>query len=202
MNKGTLLIISAPSGTGKSTLIKRLLREHPEFSFSISYTTRSPRKGEIHGRDYFFTDRDTFLNLQEKDFFAEWAEVHGNFYGTPRKEILKSVNSGQSLIFDIDVQGALQLKKNISMGLYVFIFPPSLQVLEERLLKRKSESGASLSRRLQNAQQEIAQSREFDFWVVNDVLDQACSDLKTLIRAERLRPEYDPELPGRISSTL
>ncbi|MFW5730885.1 MAG: guanylate kinase, partial [Desulfonatronovibrionaceae bacterium] len=183
MNKGTLLIISAPSGTGKSTLIRKLLHEHPEFSFSISYTTRAPRTGEIHGRDYYFTDNETFKELRERDFFAEWAEVHGNFYGTPREEVLKSINSGQSLIFDIDVQGALQLKKNIRTGIYVFIFPPTLNTLKERLLKRRSETGSTLTRRLKNAQEEIAQSRKFDFWIINENLDQACSQLKALIQA-------------------
>ncbi len=201
MTKGILLTISAPSGTGKSTLIKMLTRAHPEFGFSISYTTRAPRSGEKNGKDYFFIDAQEFTSLIKQNFFAEWAKVHGNYYGTPRKQILEAINSGESLIFDIDVQGAIQLKNNLNTGLFVFIFPPSLKILEKRLRQRGTEDAQTIRQRISNAVQEIKQSALFDFWVVNDDLDTACNELITLIRAEKLRPCYDPELPGKIIDT-
>ncbi|MFP4083813.1 MAG: guanylate kinase [Desulfonatronovibrio sp.] len=201
MTKGILLTISAPSGTGKSTLIKMLTREYPEFGFSISYTTRAPRPGEKNGKDYFFIDAQEFTSLIKQNFFAEWAKVHGNYYGTPRKQVLQAINSGQSLIFDIDVQGASQLKKNLNTGLFVFIFPPSLKILENRLRQRGSEDAETIRQRISNAAQEIRQSSLFDFWIINDDLDTACNELKTLIRAEKLRPCYEPDLPQKIINT-
>ncbi|MFP4109748.1 MAG: guanylate kinase [Desulfonatronovibrio sp.] len=201
MTKGILLTISAPSGTGKSTLIKMLTREYPEFGFSISYTTRAPRPGEKNGKDYFFIDAQEFTSLIKQNFFAEWAKVHGNYYGTPRKQVLQAINSGQSLIFDIDVQGASQLKKNLNTGLFVFIFPPSLKILENRLRQRGSEDAETIRQRISNAAQEIRQSNLFDFWIINDDLDTACNELKALIRAEKLRPCYEPDLPQKIINT-
>ncbi|MFP4107923.1 MAG: guanylate kinase [Desulfonatronovibrio sp.] len=201
MTKGILLTISAPSGTGKSTLIKMLTREYPEFGFSISYTTRAPRPGEKNGKDYFFIDAQEFTSLIKQNFFAEWAKVHGNYYGTPRKQVLQAINSGQSLIFDIDVQGASQLKKNLNTGLFVFIFPPSLKILENRLRQRGSEDAETIRQRISNAAQEIRQSSLFDFWIINDDLDTACNELKILIRAEKLRPCYEPDLPQKIINT-
>ncbi len=198
MDKGILLTISAPSGTGKSTLINMLVREHPEFGFSVSYTTRPPRPGEINGKHYFFVDRDKFISLRDEHFFAEWAKVHGNYYGTPRQKILDALNSGKSLIFDIDVQGAVQLKKNLNMGLFVFIFPPSLKILEQRLLRRGTDDPDTIHRRISNAVHEISQSSLFDFWVINDSLKKAFNDLISIISAEKLKPDFSPDLPRKI----
>lgn len=198
MTKGLLLIISAPSGAGKSTLINMLIREYPWFGFSISYTTRPPRPGEVNGRDYYFVDHEQFISLKKENFFAEWAEVHGNYYGTPARMVIDSVNAGQSLIFDIDVQGAAQLKDNLNMGVSVFILPPSLQQLEQRLVKRGSDSRETIDKRLINARQEITESRTFDYWLVNDNLQKAFNDLKAIVRCQMLRPFHNPELPGKI----
>lgn len=198
MVKGVLLTICAPSGTGKSTLINMLIREQPQFGFSVSYTTRPPRPHEVHGKDYFFVNQQEFTSLREKDFFAEWARVHDNYYGTPKKEILNALQAGKSLIFDIDVQGAVQLKKNLDTGVFVFIFPPSLKALEKRLLKRGTDDSRTISTRMRNAEREISQSSLFDFWVVNDDLETAFSDLKSIIRAEKLRPEYSEHLPRSV----
>lgn len=196
--KGVLLTISAPSGTGKSTLINMLTREYPEFGFSVSYTTRLPRPGEVNGKDYFFVDQEEFISLRDKGFFAEWAEVHGNHYGTPGQKVLDALNSGQSLIFDIDVQGAAQLKKNLNTGLFVFIFPPSMKALEQRLVKRGTDDPGTIRKRINNAGQEISRSGLFDFWVVNDSLDEAFEDLKSIVRAEKLKACYSPRLPDKI----
>ncbi|MFN2342738.1 MAG: guanylate kinase [Desulfonatronovibrio sp.] len=198
MNKGLLLIISAPSGAGKSTLINMLIREYPWFGFSISYTTRTPRPGEVNGRDYYFVDHEQFISLKKENFFAEWAEVHGNFYGTPSQMVLEAVNAGQSLIFDIDIQGAAQLKNNLNMGVSVFILPPSLQQLEQRLVKRGSDNRETIEKRLRNARQEITESRIFDYWLVNDNLQKALDDLKAIVRCQMLRPFHNPELAGKI----
>lgn len=198
MTKGLLLIISAPSGAGKSTLINMLIREYPWFGFSISYTTRAPRPGEVNGRDYYFVEHEQFLSLREENFFAEWAEVHGNFYGTPSQMVIEAVNAGQSLIFDIDVQGAAQLKNNLNMGVSVFILPPSLQQLKQRLTKRGSDSSEIIEQRLRNAHQEIIESRVFDYWLVNDNLQKAFDDLKAIVRCQMLRPFHNPELPETI----
>jgi guanylate kinase len=198
MVKGILLTICAPSGTGKSTLINMLIKEQPQFGFSVSYTTRPPRPREVHGKDYFFVDQQEFSLLREKDFFAEWAKVHDNYYGTPKKEILKALQAGKSLIFDIDVQGAAQLKKNLDTGVFVFIFPPSLKALEKRLLKRGTDDPRTIRTRMRNAEREISQSGFFDFWIVNDNLETAFSDLKSIIRAEKLRPSYSENLPQSV----
>ncbi|RQD62539.1 guanylate kinase [Desulfonatronovibrio magnus] len=198
MNKGILLIISAPSGTGKSTLINMLIKDYPDIGFSISYTTRKPRQGEVHGQNYYFVTRDEFLNLREENFFAEWAEVHGNFYGTPAKEVTRAIDRGKSLIFDIDVQGAAQIRKNLQKGVLIFIFPPSLKTLEQRLSRRATDSSDIIARRLKNAQDEILQSTMFDYWIINDDLHQAYEDLKSIARAEKLRPSCLPSLPERV----
>lgn len=198
MNKGILLIISAPSGTGKSTLINMLIKDYPDIGFSISYTTRKPRQGEVHGQNYYFVTRDEFLNLREENFFAEWAEVHGNFYGTPAKEVTRAIDRGKSLIFDIDVQGAAQIRKNLQKGVLIFIFPPSLKTLEQRLSRRATDSSDIIARRLKNAQDEILQSTMFDYWIINDDLHRAYEDLKSIARAEKLRPSCLPSLTERV----
>jgi guanylate kinase len=198
--KGTLLVLSAPSGTGKSTLIRRLTSEHPEFGFSTSYTTRAPREGEVNGREYWFCSREEFKRLIEQEFFAEWARVHDNYYGTPKEPVLKAVENGQSLVFDIDVQGARQLKDSLGFGCYVFLFPPSLEELEKRLLKRGTDEADKIRTRLENAIAEIKQSEYFDYWVINDDLDQTYELLWCIIRAELCRPEYRPALLQKVLS--
>ena len=190
---GTALVISAPSGAGKTTLVHRLTREFPHFSYSVSYTTRAPREGEIDGKDYHFVSMREFQTLIEKDFFAEWAMVHNNCYGTPLGEIMDMLNQGRDVLLDVDVQGARRLKEKLP-GLFVFILPPSRAALEERLLKRGTDAPEVIQTRLDNAGDEIAQAVLFDAWVVNDDLDAAYDRLRAVYIAESLRPSRCPEI--------
>jgi guanylate kinase len=196
---GLLLVISAPSGTGKSTLISMLRKDFPDLQFSVSYTTRKPRPGEVHGQDYFFVSEDEFLRLKEKNFFAEYALVHNHFYGTPKEMTLKALEQGQDLIFDIDVQGARQLQQNLGLGCYVFIFPPSIEALKERLQKRGTDDQKTIAKRLENARSEMSQSHFFDYWIINDDLNKAYAELRSIVVAEKLRPCFMRERVSMIS---
>ncbi|MCF8039970.1 MAG: guanylate kinase [Desulfohalobiaceae bacterium] len=192
--KGAALIICSPSGGGKSTLISRLIAEFPNFSFSISYTTRNPRPGEKHGREYYFVDRSEFEDLINRHFFAEWAEVHANYYGTPLQTGLDLLESGKDIIFDIDVQGAEQLRKSMPDSISIFILPPSRQVLKQRLTKRGSDDAKELVRRLEAARQEIGRAGEFAYWVLNQDLEPAYERLKSIYLAEKCRSSRNREM--------
>jgi guanylate kinase len=196
--QGVMLVVSAPSGTGKSTLTRRLVKEFPELTFSVSCTTRAIRPGEVDGRDYHFLSVEDFKSRIESGGFAEWAEVYGNYYGTPKKETLDLLNAGRDVLFDIDVQGAEQMKRNMSGGAYVFIFPPSLDALRRRLQGRGTDESGTVEKRLEIAPREIAKSSFFDYWVVNDELDAAYRDLRRVYLAERLRPACRPDLPDLV----
>ena len=185
---GIALVICAPSGAGKTTLIKRLMNEMPGFSFSVSCTTREPRAGEVEGRDYYFLRKDVFLARKQEGYFAEWAEVHGNFYGTPLARTEKLLVSGQDILFDIDVQGAAQLKKSLPGAYFVFILPPSKAVLRDRLANRSTETPDSLQRRLAAAEREIREAHWFDACIVNDDLNTAFAELQCVVCAARLSP--------------
>ena len=187
--KGLLIVISAPSGTGKTTLVHMLLKEFPDLEFSVSYTTRPPRPGEVDGRDYHFVDRKTFERMIEEGDFLEWAEVYGNLYGTSRTQVLKALNEGKDVILDIDTQGALQVKKNFPEAVLIFILPPSLKELERRLRNRGTDDEETIERRLKTAREEIRRASLYDYIVVNDVLEVAYENLKSIIRAEKLRTE-------------
>jgi guanylate kinase len=189
-NVGMMLVISAPSGTGKSTLIRRLTAEFSAFTFSVSCTTRAPRPGEVDGREYHFLTREEFLRRRDEKYFAEWAEVHGNLYGTPRQTTTDLLALGRDVIFDIDVQGARQIKSNMGQGCYVFVFPPSREALEKRLTGRGTDNEATIIRRLAAARHEIADSQWFDHWVINDELDSAYQELRAIYLAEKTRPAY------------
>ena len=185
--KGLALIITAPSGAGKTTLIEKLLKEFPNITFSVSYTTREPRPGEIHGKDYFFVEKKKFEKLIQDNFFAEWAEVHGNYYGTPISFVNDTLETGKDVIFDIDIQGAKQLKNNINNSVAVFIIPPSRKSLEERIKKRGKDSQQSIMLRLARAKKEIETAYEFDFLILNDKLDKAYEQLKSVYISEKCR---------------
>ena len=189
-NTGVMLIICAPSGTGKSTLVRRLTSEFPAFAFSVSCTTRTPRPGEIPGQDYHFLSKEEFIHRRETKYFAEWAEVHGNFYGTPRQATTDLLAQGRDLVFDIDVQGATQLKTNLGRGCFIFVFPPSRAVLEQRLAGRKTDNPQTIARRLAAASTEITASTWFDHWIVNADLDQAYDQLRGIYLAEKTRPQH------------
>lgn len=195
---GIVLVLCAPSGTGKTTLTKRLLSEFPRFQFSISYTTRQPREGEVNGRDYHFVTEEEFTARQQAGFFAEWAEVHGNYYGTPKEETLRKLADGHDIIFDIDVQGAGQLHGSLKQGCYVFILPPSRAELEERLRGRGTDSEATIAKRLANAEKEMQQAHWFNAWIVNDDLDRAYDELRSAYLAATLSPGCHPGLVSDI----
>lgn len=196
---GIALVLCAPSGAGKTTLAKRLLGEFPDFAFSVSCTTRAPRPGEVEGKDYSFLSPETFIRLRDQGYFAEWAEVHGNFYGTPLRQAQETLASGRDLLFDIDVQGAAQIRKTLPLAFFIFILPPSRAVLEERLRGRGSESEATIARRMANAREEIGASIQFDALIVNDSLEEAYADLCAAYRAARLAPS---RLPGLVPGLL
>jgi len=183
------IIISAPSGCGKSTIIKSLLEDGKTYEYVISTTTRKPRKGEIDGREYYFSDVESFKKMIDEDGFLEWAQVHQNYYGTSKKEIDRIKALGKIPIFDIDTQGAVQLRPKISDGAFIFILPPTLDELRNRLNKRGTETGEQVAVRMKNAEIEISQYRHYDFVVLNDDLQTAIDDIKSIIRSELHRKE-------------
>ncbi len=187
LHKGVVLVLCAPSGAGKSTLVRRLINEFGEFAFSISYTTRLPRPGEQDGREYYFVDRDRFDQLVAEDFFAEWAEVYGNRYGTPAEPVREHLDAGRDVLFDIDVQGAKQLRAVFPDGVYVFILPPTLEELKHRLVTRGTDRPDVIEKRLGAAAAELVQAGEFDFLVYNDDLDQAYQELRSIYLAGRVK---------------
>lgn len=201
LSPGVALIICSPSGGGKSTLISLLIKAFSNFSFSVSYTTRSPRPGEQHGREYFFVDQAEFEALTHTNFFAEWARVHSHYYGTPLKAAEDLLDFGRDIIFDVDVQGARQLKHNIRDSITIFIFPPSLQVLEQRLTRRGSDEPGQRAKRLQVARDEIGQAKEFDYFVLNQDLDQAFERLKSIYLAEKCRSPRNEKLLAEVLKT-
>ena len=190
---GVALVLCAPSGTGKTTLARRLVADFPCFAFSISVTTRQPRPGEIDGKDYHFVSPEAFQTLREQGHFAEWAEVHGNCYGTPLNATRDLLAAGCDMLFDIDVQGAAQLKRTLPQAWFVFLLPPSREALEKRLRGRGSETEESITRRMAAARQEMAQANWFDLWIINDDLESAYADLKAAYKAACLAPDSRPE---------
>ncbi|MCP5020723.1 MAG: guanylate kinase [bacterium] len=177
--QGTMLLISGPSGSGKSTICKRLL-EDSQVVFSVSATTRTIREGEVHGRDYFFLDKEEFRAKVEAGEFLEWAEVYGNLYGTLREPMENAISEGFVYLVEIDVQGALQLRSLGEPGLYVFIAPPSFEVLEARLRGRGSESEETLKRRLGKAEDEYRERHRYHHVVINDDLEDAIQEVRTI----------------------
>lgn len=192
MENGNLFIISAPSGTGKTTILKKIIAEMANVAFSVSHTTRAPRPGEQEGVDYFFIDKDTFTDMRQQDLFLEWAEVHGNLYGTSSRAVADVTEQGLDLILDIDVQGARQVKKKLgAKGVFIFIAPPSLEELASRLAGRSTETAAVIATRLQNAKQEMKSITQYDYIIVNDTIAEAVEILKSVIIAERSRKRRD-----------
>ncbi len=183
-----LLIISSPSGAGKTTLTHRLLQEFPELRFSVSHTTRKPRANEVDGQDYHFVDKATFKRLIDEGSFAEWAEVHGNLYGTSITEIERAQSDEkQGVLFDVDYQGARQIKEKFPEAVGVFILPPSMEELRRRLDSRGSDDEKSRRRRFQKAREEIGHYPFFDYMIVNEELQQALAQLRGIVLAEGCR---------------
>jgi guanylate kinase len=193
MAHGTLFIISAPSGTGKTTILRKTIAALENVVFSVSHTSRSPRAGEQEGVDYFFIDKETFEAMRQQHLFLEWAEVHGNLYGTSSSTIQAATVKGLDIILDIDVQGARQLREKPGYrGVFIFIAPPSLEELKRRLTGRSTETDAVIARRLANAKEEMQSIGAYDYVIVNDTVDQAVEVLKSIIIAERSRKRRSP----------
>lgn len=186
-SSGSLFMVVAPSGAGKSTLVNALLAKEPSIALSISYTTRAPRPGEQHGREYHFTTVEDFLARRAAGEFLESAEVHGNFYGTSRVMIAEQTQAGDDVLLEIDWQGAQQVKRKFPNAVGIFILPPSIAALEERLKKRGQDEPHVIARRLLAAGGEIAHAPEFDYVIINQDFDTALSELSAIVKATRCR---------------
>jgi guanylate kinase len=184
---GNLIVVAAPSGTGKSSLVKALLELDSHLDVSVSHTTRAPRGQEQQGREYQFIDEAAFRTMIERDEFVEWAEVHGHLYGTSRVAIAERLAHGHDIVLEIDWQGALQIKRQFADAVLVFILPPSWQELQQRLLRRGEDGADVIERRMANAREEVAQARHFDFVIINALFETALFDLKTIVHSQRLK---------------
>jgi len=185
---GLLIVISGPSGAGKGTLCNLMKNYFPDAYYSISATTRSPRHGEKHGVDYFFMSTEEFLELRDADGCLEWAEVYGNYYGTPKSNVEESIAQGRDVILEIDIQGALHVKKQYPEGVFIFIVPPSIEELRRRIETRGQNSPEDMSKRLKSAQEELAYVSEYDYVIVNDEIETATEKLRSIIIAEKCKP--------------
>jgi len=184
MGEGALFVISAPSGAGKSTLIERIRPLFPGMLYSVSCTTRRPRNGEIHGRHYYFLDREIFESMVKQGEFLEWKEVHGNLYGTPAEPVKRALKEGRCMILDIDVQGAQDVFAGIPQAVGIFITVADLATLEERLRSRGSDTEESIRTRMSNAPEELAQEGKFHYVIVNEQVDEAVAELASIIARE------------------
>ena len=184
---GNLYVVAAPSGAGKSSLVKALMELDAGVEHSVSHTTRAPRGQEFHGREYFFVNDEDFDNMIKANAFLEWAHVHGNRYGTSRATIEERIAKGLDVILEIDFQGAIQIKKIFKNAVLIFILPPSWDELKSRLQRRGEDSPDVIEVRLENAAQEMAQAHEFDFVIINQLFDKAVFDLKAIVHAQRLK---------------
>jgi guanylate kinase len=200
--KGNLFIITSPSGGGKGTLIREVLRSVPKVGYSVSFTTRSQRVGEEHGKHYYFVSREEFEKKVAEGEFLEWANVHGNFYGTSRAQVESELNLGRDIILEIDVQGAESVKKITPEAIGVFILPPSFEVLRERLTARQTESKSDLQVRLRNSKREVSRWKEFDYVIINDEVNRASMDLQAVFLAERLKRGKQSESIEKIIKTF
>ena len=189
MRKGILVVVSGPSGVGKSTLCKTMTSMVAETTLSLSYTTRRPRPGERDGIDYCFVQEDRFREMIQNREFAEWAEIYGQLYGTPHSSLRQSMDSGVDVLLDIDAQGAREIMKRFSEAVYVFVVPPSLETLRTRLVHRAGDSPGEIQRRLQKASEEIQNYKSYHYLIRNDDLARATKELESIIIAERVKTD-------------
>jgi len=199
---GSLFIVAAPSGAGKSSLVNALLERDPSLHLSVSYSTRAPRAGEVEGRDYRFVTRETFFAMRDRNEFLESAEVHGNFYGTSRPWIEEQMRGGRDVVLEIDCQGATQVKRLFPSAVAIFILPPSMTELERRLRGRGTDSEEIIARRMQSAGEELRQAREFDYAIINAVFSEALHQLFCVVMAARMRIAQVREREARLFSDL
>lgn len=192
--EGLLIVVSGPSAAGKGTVCRELLNCQPDLVFSVSATTRPPRPGEVDGKNYYFISRDEFERMVAAGEMLEWAEVYGNFYGTPRKAVVEWLEQGRDVLLEIDIQGARQVRRQFPRGVFIFLMPPSLAELERRIRERGTETEEAVRRRLASAAAEIAACREYDYVVVNDRVEDAVAKIRAIITAEKCRVERNKEL--------
>lgn len=190
MNTGRLFVISGPSGAGKGTICKQIL-ERDNITLSISMTTRNPREGEVHGESYYFVSKEEFKKNIEKEGFLEYAEVYGNFYGTPKMEVMETMKKGMDVVLEIDIQGALQIKKAYPEAVLVFILPPSMKELRKRITERGTETEESLKQRMGETLNELSHIHEYDYCVINDELAEAVRRVLAIMTAEHSRVSED-----------
>jgi len=186
-SRGTLFVVSSPSGGGKGTLIRHVLEVVENLRYSVSYTTRAPRPGEVDGREYFFVNREIFEEMAGAGEFLEWACVHGNLYGTAKNQVIEETAAGADIILEVDVQGAASVRQLLMDSVSIFILPPSFEVLRQRLIARGTDSPDELELRLRNAPEELKQYSAFDYVIINDEVDRAMGQLAAIIYAERAR---------------
>ena len=200
--RGILFVVSSPSGGGKGTLIRRALQAVPGLSYSVSWTTRAPRPGEIDGVSYHFVSAEEFERMRASDGFLEWAVVHGNLYGTARSVVAQELSEGHDIVLEIDVQGAAVVRASMPSVVGVFILPPSYEILRARLTARMTERPEELELRLKNARAEVAQYRHFDYLVLNDEIERASQQLASIVLAERGRRERQEWAARRVLQTF
>jgi guanylate kinase len=185
--KGLLIVVSGPSGAGKGTICKNLLNVKKDIVVSVSATTRSPRAGEVDGKDYFFISKEKFKKMIEKDEFIEYAKVYDNYYGTPRRFVEENLEKGFDVLLEIDIQGALQVKERYQEGVFVFILPPSMQELKNRITRRGTESEREILKRFEAAYKEINYVSRYNYFIINDKVEDATEKLRAIIIAEKCR---------------
>ncbi|WP_315114973.1 guanylate kinase [uncultured Clostridium sp.] len=193
-NPGLLIVISGPSGTGKGTVCKALL-DRNDFWISVSATTRRPRLGEVNGKSYYFLSKEEFLDKISEDDFLEYAEVYGNYYGTPKSKVIEMIEKGEDVILEIDIQGALKVKENYPNGVFIFILPPSMEELKNRITNRGTETEESLMTRFKCAYKEINYVSKYNYAVINDTVENAVNKIESIVLAEKCRVD-------RIKSTI
>ncbi len=198
MDEGLLVVISGPSGAGKGTICKQLLMKMNYLKVSVSASTRKPREGEVEGISYYFIDEEEFIKRINNDEFLEYAKVYGNYYGTPKREVFKQLKAGNDIILEIDIQGALQVKKNYPMGVFIFILPPSLAELKTRIEGRGTDSKEVILHRMQSAYDELDYAFQYDYVVLNDCVDIATDKIKHIILAEKNRVIRKKEIISKI----
>jgi len=201
--RGLLMMVVAPSGVGKTSLTRRLVADHNDLHLSISATTRDPRPGEHDGRDYHFVTHDTFQTMIQDDAFLEWAEVYGNHYGSPRGPVIEALERGESVLFDIDFQGAMKVHAQLpDDSVLIYVLPPSLAEMSRRLHARSQDSEEVIARRLSRAKDEVAAWERFDYVILNDDFDKAYSDLAHIYHAERQRRARNPWIGNLVGDLL
>ena len=185
--RGNLIVLSGPSGVGKGTILSALMDNYDDIHYSISATTRESRVGEEDGKDYYFMSENKFKSLVEKDEFLEWAQVHDNYYGTPKKYVEENLDKGEDVILEIDIQGAQQIKEKFPQGVFIFLLPPSLEELKSRIHHRGTETEEAIQTRMKNAKKEMNKVKNYDYAVVNDEIEEAINKLEAIIIAERCK---------------